>query len=91
MVKPNGIDDQILICNKKGATILGSYFNQIQNNPINFFTTQTQDNKMFSGEGFLKTYLDKFDIKVVTNPLSNYRLVRYSQINTDQPFNFLDQ
>ena len=89
--KPKGIDDQVLICNSNSIKILSNYFNQIKTNPYKFFETQTQTHQGFTAEGFLKTYLEKFNIKIVSNPLSNYRLVRYSDVTTDEPFNFLDQ
>jgi hypothetical protein len=89
--KPKGIDDQILICNSNGINLLSNYFNQIQNNAKSFFTFQTQVYQKFTAEGFLKTYLEKFNVKVISNPLSNYRLVRHSEVITDEPFNFLDQ
>ena len=89
--KPQGIDDQILICNNNGTKILSNYFDQIKADPYKFFESQTQIHQEFTAEGFLKTYLEKFNIKVVSNPLSNYRLVRYSNVTTDGPFNFLDQ
>ena len=89
--KPKGIDDQVLICNSNSTKILSNYFDQIKTDPYKFFETQTQIHQGFTAEGFLKTYLEKFNIKVVSNPLSNYRLVRYSNVTTDEPFNFLDQ
>ena len=87
----NGIDDQILISNFKGAQILSQYSYQILSSTSIYFDNLTQEIGGFVAEGYLKNYLDKQDIKVVNNPLSNYRLVRNSQIQTDKPFNFLDQ
>jgi hypothetical protein len=87
----NGIDDQILISNFKGAKILSQYRDQILSSPKEYFDKLTKEIGNFTAEGYLKYYLDKQDIKVISNPLSNYRLVRNSQITTDEPFNFLDQ
>jgi hypothetical protein len=87
----NGIDDQILISNFKGAKILSQYRNQILSSPKEYFNKLTKEIGNFTAEGYLKNYLDRQDIKVISNPLSNYRLVRNSQVTTDEPFNFLDQ
>ena len=87
----NGIDDQILISNFKGAKILSQYRDQILFSSKKYFDKLTEEVGSFTAEGYLKNYLDKQDIKVINNPLSNYRLVRNSQVQTDEPFNFLDQ
>lgn len=85
-----GIDDQILISNYKGLESLISYKNQIFSS-LELYKNFTKSIGNFYAEGFLKKYLDKQNLKITSNPLSNYRLVRNSQVTTDGPFNFLDQ
>ena len=87
----NGVDDQIIISNFKGSKILSQHINQILFSPIEYFNRLNKEVGTFTAEGYFKNFLDKQDIRVVSNPLSNYRLVRNSQITTDEPFNFLDQ
>jgi hypothetical protein len=87
----NGIDDQIIISNFKGIKSLSNYFNQLMPSPISYFEKVLKEEGHFYAEGFLRNYLNKQDIKVVNNPLSNYRLVRSSQFEADKPFDFLDQ
>jgi hypothetical protein len=86
-----GVDDQVMICNEKGMLSLINYYDYIKNTPKELFEEQTKKFKGFYGEGFLQNYLNKLNLKIINNPLSDYRLVRNSQVVTDEPFNFLDQ
>lgn len=87
-----GYTDQIFICNSESKTQLSKYYTDLMTNPSQFYQKYSSPDHFYPEEA-LKKYLDYHKVNVIFSPLSNYRLVRNSDVNVNhQPsYNFLDQ
>jgi hypothetical protein len=87
-----GYSDQIFIGNLKAKTQLSKYYNDLMINPKGFLQKYSNI-KFFQPEFIFKNYIDDHNILISSSPLSNYRLVRNSNVRVNHNFsyNFLDQ
>ena len=87
-----GYSDQIFIGNLKAKTQLSKYYKDLMMNPHSFFQKYSNIDS-FQPEFIFKNYIDDHNISISSIPLSNYRLVRNSNVRVNHPstYNFLDQ
>jgi hypothetical protein len=92
--KENALDDQIWISNLNGMNYLANFVPYIFSNPEDFYKQYIYNNNItVSPEIILKQYLDNSNLNYASYALSNFRLIRKSDVTTDISiyYNFLDE